>query len=105
MTSSPDRMRHLKNGVFSGNSVLYWMVRDKRVNDNWALIEAQRIALKNNVPLIVCFNYYNKYSQANNRHYQFLFDGLKFLQILYRAFSVVFLKTLKLTCLLEIERP
>ena len=77
MTSSPDRTRHLKNGVFSGSSVLYWMVRDKRVNDNWALLEAQKIALKNNVPLIVCFNYYNKYSQANNRHYQFLFDGLK----------------------------
>ena len=77
MTSSPDRTRHLKNGVFSGSSVLYWMVRDKRVNDNWALLEAQKIALKNNVPLIVCFNYYNKYSQANIRHYQFLFDGLK----------------------------
>ena len=77
MTNSLDRIRHLKNGVFNGNSVLYWMVRDKRVSDNWALIEAQKIALKNNVPLIVCFNYYNKYSQANNRHYQFLFDGLK----------------------------
>ena len=77
MTNPPDRTRHLKNGVFSGNSVLYWMIRDKRVNDNWALLEAQKIALKNNVPLIVCFNYYNKYSQANNRHYQFLFDGLK----------------------------
>ena len=77
MTNSSDRTRHLKNGVFNGNSVLYWMVRDKRVNDNWALLEAQKIALKNNVPLIVCFNYYNKYSQANIRHYQFLFDGLK----------------------------
>ena len=77
MTNSPDRTRHLKNGVFNGNSVLYWMVRDKRVYDNWALLEAQKIALRNNVPLIVCFNYYNKYSQANNRHYQFLFDGLK----------------------------
>ena len=77
MTNSFDRIRHLKNGLFKGNSVLYWMVRDKRVNDNWALFEAQKIALKNNVPLIVCFNYYNKYSQANIRHYQFLFDGLK----------------------------
>ena len=80
MTNSSDRTRHLKNGVFNGNSVLYWMVRDKRVNDNWALLEAQKIALKNNVPLIVCFNYYNKYSQANIRHYQFLFDGLKEVQ-------------------------
>ena len=77
MTNSIDRMRYLKTGVFKGNSVLYWMLRDKRVNDNWALLEAQDIALRNNVPLIVCFNYYNKYSQANKRHYQFLFDGLK----------------------------
>ena len=77
MTNSLDRIRHLKNGVFNGSSVLYWMVRDKRVSDNWALLEAQKIALKNNVPLIVCFNNYNKYSQANNRHYQFLFDCLK----------------------------
>ena len=77
MTNSLDRIRHLKDGVFYGGSVLYWMVRDKRVSDNWALFEAQKIALKNNVPLIVCFNYHNKYSQANNRHYQFLFDGLK----------------------------
>ena len=80
MTNSLDRIRYLKNGVFNGNSVLYWMVRDKRVSDNWALLEAQKIALKNNVPLIVCFNYYNKYSQANIRHYQFLFDGLKEVQ-------------------------
>ena len=52
MTNSLDRIRHLKNGVFSGSSVLYWMVRDKRVSDNWALLEAQKIALKNNVPLL-----------------------------------------------------
>ena len=77
MTNSLDRIRRLKSGVFNGNSVLYWMVRDKRVSDNWALLEAQKIALKNNAPLIVCFNYHNKYSQANYRHYQFLFDGLK----------------------------
>jgi len=77
MTNSLDRIRRLKNGVFNGNSVLYWMVRDKRVNDNWALLEAQKIAFKNNAPLLVCFNYNNNYSQANERHYQFLFDGLK----------------------------
>ena len=61
MTNSLDRIRRLKSGVFNGNSVLYWMVRDKRVSDNWALLEAQKIALKNNAPLIVCFNYHNKY--------------------------------------------
>ena len=44
MNSSVGRMRHLRAGAFNGKSGLYWMVRDKRVNDNWALIEAQKIA-------------------------------------------------------------
>ena len=48
MTSTLGRMRHLREGSFNGKSVLYWMVRDKRANDNWALIEAQKIALDNN---------------------------------------------------------
>jgi len=42
MTSTLGRMRHLREGSFNGKSVLYWMVRDKRANDNWALIEAQK---------------------------------------------------------------
>ena len=44
------RTRTLKNGSFIGKSVLYWMVRDKRFNDNWALFAAQKAALKNKVP-------------------------------------------------------
>ena len=46
------RTRTLKNGSFIGKSVLYWMVRDKRFNDNWALLAAQKAALKNKVPLL-----------------------------------------------------
>ena len=55
MISSTDRARSLKQGAFAGKSVLYWMVRDKRVRDNWALLEAQKIAVENNAPLFVCF--------------------------------------------------
>ena len=72
-----NRSLELRSGSFSGNCVLYWMVRDKRIRDNWALIKAQEIAIQNNVPLIVCFNYHNSYKDANLRQYQFLFDGLK----------------------------
>ena len=39
------------------------------------------------------------------KYLRFLFLGLKFLQILYKAFSAAFLNTLKLTCLLEIFKP
>ena len=77
MTSTLGRMRHLREGSFNGKSVLYWMVRDKRANDNWALIEAQKIAIDNNVPLEVCFNINNNYSESNLRQYEFLFKGLQ----------------------------
>ncbi|MFO0002994.1 MAG: hypothetical protein ACK559_17860, partial [bacterium] len=33
--------------------VLYWMWRDKRVQDNWALLYSQKVALQLNVPLQV----------------------------------------------------
>ena len=33
--------------------VLYWMWRDKRVQDNWALLYSQQVATKLNVPLQV----------------------------------------------------
>ena len=72
----PKRARVLKKGKFSGKSVLYWMNRDKRVDDNWAIIAAQSIALKNKVPLIVCFQYLGDFPDSNIRQYGFLFKGL-----------------------------
>ena len=64
MISSTDRARSLKQGTFAGQSVLYWMIREKRVKDNWALLEAQKIALRNNAPLFVCFHCDNKHGRA-----------------------------------------
>ena len=72
-----DRIKPLNNLKFNGSSICYWMQRDKRVQDNWALIYAQDLALKNKVPLYVCFTYLGKFKDANIRQYQFLFDGLK----------------------------
>jgi len=72
-----DRIKPLNNLKFNGSSVCYWMQRDKRVQDNWALIYAQDLALKNKVPLYVCFTYLGIFKDANIRQYQFLFDGLK----------------------------
>uniref|UniRef100_K7F2M8 Deoxyribodipyrimidine photo-lyase n=1 Tax=Pelodiscus sinensis TaxID=13735 RepID=K7F2M8_PELSI len=35
--------------------IVYWMSRDQRVQDNWAFLYAQRLALKQKLPLHVCF--------------------------------------------------
>uniref|UniRef100_A0A8D9AKC5 Deoxyribodipyrimidine photo-lyase n=1 Tax=Cacopsylla melanoneura TaxID=428564 RepID=A0A8D9AKC5_9HEMI len=60
-----------------GKGVIYWMFRDERVHDNWALLFAQKLALKNKVPLHVCFCRLQKFLDCTLRHYKFIFDGLK----------------------------
>ena len=45
---NPNRIRILNPGNPEGKIVLYWMQKDKRVDDNWALLYAQEVALKNN---------------------------------------------------------
>lgn len=37
------------------NGIVYWMSRDMRVQDNWAFLYAQKLALKYQLPLHVCF--------------------------------------------------
>ena len=70
------RVKTLQNGFYQGQSVLYWMNRDKRAKDNWALIEAQKFAIEKKAPLIVCFQYFGKFKEANIRQYSFLLKGL-----------------------------
>jgi deoxyribodipyrimidine photo-lyase len=56
--------------------VIYWMQRDQRVEDNWALLYAQQIAEENQQPLIAVFCLVNNFLDAGLRHYQFMLDGL-----------------------------
>ncbi|KAL5964437.1 Deoxyribodipyrimidine photo-lyase [Taenia solium] len=56
--------------------VVYWMNRDQRIQDNWALLFAQWIALKFLVPLHVCFNLASSPALRTRRHANFLLEGL-----------------------------
>uniref|UniRef100_A0A0A9WTY5 Deoxyribodipyrimidine photo-lyase n=3 Tax=Lygus hesperus TaxID=30085 RepID=A0A0A9WTY5_LYGHE len=57
--------------------ILYWMNRDQRVQDNWALLYAQKLALKFKLPLRVCFCTLPKYMDATIRHSMFMLRGLE----------------------------
>lgn len=59
--------------------IVYWMSRDSRVQDNWAFLFAQKLALKNEVPLHVCFCIIAKYLDASVRQFHFLLKGKKVL--------------------------
>jgi len=56
--------------------VIYWMQRDQRVNDNWALIYATEKATELNVPVIVAFCLVPNFLEATVRQYGFMLKGL-----------------------------
>lgn len=45
--------------------------------DNWAFLFAQKLALKNKVPLHVCYCILPKFLDATLRHYKFLVESLE----------------------------
>ncbi|KAG8581631.1 hypothetical protein GDO81_007743 [Engystomops pustulosus] len=57
--------------------VVYWMSRDQRVEDNWAFLYAQRLALKQKLPLHVVFCLVPKFLEATIRHFGFMLKGLQ----------------------------
>lgn len=57
--------------------VAYWMFRDQRVDDNYALICAQKFALQHKCPLYVTFYLMSHYSVAGIRQYDFMLRGLE----------------------------
>lgn len=68
--------------------VAYWMSRDQRAQDNWALLFAQKLALDARVPLIVFFTLAPAFLSAAARHYGFMLRGLKELQHTLSAHSI-----------------
>nr|XP_040026518.1 CPD photolyase isoform X1 [Gasterosteus aculeatus aculeatus] len=58
--------------------VLYWMLRDHRVQDNWAMVHAQQLALREKLPLHVCVCLLVPQSELSTlRHYSFMLKGLE----------------------------
>lgn len=57
--------------------VVYWMQRDQRAEDNWALLYAQEQALLAESPVYVVFNLVPTYGGASFRQYDFMLRGLE----------------------------
>ena len=57
--------------------VVYWMNRDQRVQDNWALLRAQEVAVELNQPLIVVHNLLRSFLGGGKGHYAFKVLGLQ----------------------------
>ncbi len=67
----------MRSGNNGPGPVMYWMSRDQRVNDNWALLFAQELSLENKKPLIVVFCLVTEFLSATIRQYGFMINGLQ----------------------------
>ncbi len=71
------RIKILRESNLKDGPIVYWMQRDQRVNDNWALIYAYEKAKEKNEELIVVFNLVTNFLEATLRQYYFMIEGLK----------------------------
>ncbi|KAG9445395.1 hypothetical protein H6P81_016735 [Aristolochia fimbriata] len=87
----PARVRVLKQGNVSAKGpVIYWMFRDQRSKDNWALIHAVEQANRVDAPVAVAFNLFDQFLGAKARHLGFMLRGLRGLQEALEALRIPF---------------
>jgi deoxyribodipyrimidine photo-lyase len=72
-----ERITLLSRGENRSGPVVYWMSRDQRVADNWALLHAQEEALARQSPLAVLFCLAPTFLGATLRQYAFMLKGLE----------------------------
>ncbi len=89
-----NRLRILQNGIKKKGVIIYWMQRDQRVNDNWALIYAYTKAKETNNKLVVIFNLVPEFLEATIRQYGFMIKGLKEVEENLANLNISFILTL-----------
>jgi len=85
------RVKNLKKGHPANGPVLYWMSRDQRVYDNWALAYAIEVAENEDQPVMVVFNLVNTFLGATWRQFDFLLKGLKKVETGLAALNIPFI--------------
>jgi deoxyribodipyrimidine photo-lyase len=74
------RVRKLNNFGIKKGPIVYWMSRDQRLIDNWALIYAKEQSIKNRSPIYIIFNFLTEFNNATIRQFDFMIMGLKILE-------------------------
>ena len=74
----------------SPGGVVYWMSRDQRVQDNWALLHARQLADEHGVGLSVAFCMVPGFLGATIRHYGFMLKGLAEVEAELRTLGIPF---------------
>jgi deoxyribodipyrimidine photo-lyase len=89
-TVNKKRIRVLRDGSAGGGPIAYWMSRDQRAEDNWALLHAQQLALAHKEPLLVVFCLVPSFLNATIRQYGFMLAGLREVEKTLREQNIPF---------------
>ncbi|CAM9470126.1 unnamed protein product [Heterosigma akashiwo] len=79
-----------KEPLDSGRCVVYWMSRDQRAHENWALLYASALATQKGLPLRVVFCLVPKFLDAPIRHFGFMLRGMAEVEAELREKNVPF---------------
>lgn len=60
--------------------IVYWMSRDQRITDNWALIACMEQSQKRQIPIRILFTLVPEFLDATIRQYDFMIKGLEEVQ-------------------------
>lgn len=71
------RVCALNDKSVGAGPVVYWMSRDQRVQDNWAMLHARDLAEQSGAPLVVAFCLAPHFLGATQRQYGFMLRGLE----------------------------
>jgi deoxyribodipyrimidine photo-lyase len=90
MQVNGQRVRTLKDVEIKKGPVVYWMSREQRLKDNWALLHAQELAMERKVPLLVVFSLVPQFLGAAMRQYDFMLKGLACVEDALAKLSIPF---------------
>jgi deoxyribodipyrimidine photo-lyase len=88
--SSASAAAAASSSASQSGSVVYWMSREQRVQDNWSLLYAQQLAIEHNAQLRVVFCLVPKYLDATERQYHFMLEGMKEIEEELRSLHIPF---------------
>ncbi len=85
-----NRVNIIKKSIYRSGPIVYWMSRDQRIEDNWAIIFGLELAKDRNQPFIIVFNLVKTFLDASYRQFYFMVNGLKEVQLKSKEFNIPF---------------
>jgi deoxyribodipyrimidine photo-lyase len=85
-----ERIHRLTKKTYKIGPILYWMDREMRAHDNWALVHALALGKKYDQPVGIIYNLVSDYLGGGKRQYEFKLGGLKELEETCEAKGIPF---------------